>query len=93
MVLFRNTLAFAVTLLAGIAAAHPGEDVTREYAERVAYIASLEGRGLGHCTRALEESGHVARAVQRRRALLDALRRDAGVDHGRIDRSDEEMSR
>jgi hypothetical protein len=82
MVLFLNSLTLAVSLLASIVAAHPGHDARSEYAQRTAYLASLEERGLGDCSQALQESGHVDRAVKRRRAILDTLRRDAGLDHG-----------
>lgn len=64
---------FAVS--ANIILAHPGHDVKKEIAQRSAYMAQAEYRSLAHCAAKLKERGLQARAIARRKAKVESLRK------------------
>lgn len=65
---------------ANIIFAHPGQNVQQEIAQRSAYMAQAEHRSLDHCAAKLKERGFQARAIARRRAKVESLRKKRSLE-------------
>ena len=73
------TAAFAATVLAGVALAHPGHDVKKEAAEHRSFFKS-KPRDVASCASKLKARGHTDRAVQRRAALAKRMVKKRDLD-------------
>jgi hypothetical protein len=62
----QTLLAAGIAFSASLVAAHPGEDLNAEIAERRAFLESLEHRNLDHCAEKLKARGIESRNIRRR---------------------------
>jgi hypothetical protein len=72
------------TLLAGALAvtsvpAHPGEDISKEIADREAMLKQLSHRSLGHCVEKIRGSALESRSIIRRNELAASIMKKHGL--------------
>lgn len=68
-----------LALLAGLVAAHPGHDASKEAAERRAYLQNAKRTSLAHCADKLRARGTEARNIARRKAVVENARQKRGI--------------
>ncbi|KAK1487213.1 hypothetical protein CCUS01_03557 [Colletotrichum cuscutae] len=73
-----STVASGLALLSG-AVAHPGHDLTKEIAERRAFLSTIKRSNLAHCADKLAARGVTARNVARRSAQLNQARQKRNI--------------
>lgn len=79
-----SSLSVSATLLAGLAFAHPGHDVRQEAAERAAALSTVSKRDLSHCAEKLKRDGVEQRAIARRSAMAQHLRKKRSLAAGKL---------
>lgn len=75
----RFTYAAATAILAHVAIAHPGHDLTEEIMERRSFVRSVSRSDLSHCAPKLRARGVEARNVARRSAAVENARSFRGL--------------
>jgi len=69
----------AIALLAGLAAAHPGDDISHEIAERRVFLLNNKN-DLSHCAERISARGHDVENMERRSALAKQLMKKRGIE-------------
>jgi sulfur relay (sulfurtransferase) complex TusBCD TusD component (DsrE family) len=69
----RFTSVFSGAALLGLAAAHPGHDISHEMAERRDFLKASKRVDLAHCASKLKSRGVEQRNIARRSAMAKAL--------------------
>lgn len=79
MVHLRNALVGLIAT-ASFVTAHPGADIEAEIMERHAYFKNPNAkRSLAHCAEHFEKRGINERAIKRRAAAVEKLRRELAI--------------
>ncbi|KAL2176854.1 Intradiol ring-cleavage dioxygenase-like protein [Thermothelomyces heterothallicus CBS 202.75] len=68
-----------LAILAGLVAAHPGHDASKEAAERRAYLQNAKRTSLAHCADKLRARGTESRNIVRRKAVVEKARQKRGL--------------
>ncbi|RYP74721.1 hypothetical protein DL769_003980 [Monosporascus sp. CRB-8-3] len=78
-------LASCLVIVAGLASAHPGHDISQEIVERREFLSAVKRNDLSHCAEKLKARGVLERNVARRSAAVEKARAERGLKKRDLD--------
>jgi len=78
-------LASCLVIVAGVASAHPGHDISQEIVERREFLSTVKRNDLSHCAEKLKARGVLERNVARRSAQVEKERAKRGLKKRDLD--------
>ncbi|RYP77310.1 hypothetical protein DL770_007077 [Monosporascus sp. CRB-9-2] len=78
-------LASCLVIVAGLASAHPGHDISQEIVERREFLSTVKRNDLSHCAEKLKARGVLERNVARRSAQVEKERAKRGLKKRDLD--------